>query len=272
MMSWSTSALLLLVGIGAGPSGLNLLSSPLLLLLDPFIVMALGMLGVFIGLGLDPRRPQPTAPAMLAVLGGIVMVTMRDATAFTLVLDASGIAGVAIVVAFAGWLLVGRADSEREQQVFVIGSLLLVGGGAAYASLSAVFAGLLAGIVWNLCGGLARARIVRHLDYFQHPLLVVMLLVAGASLTFSLEAVAVVVIVAALHAVGRPVVDPFQSRQAQPRLRLPSTCSAERFGDSTPGGCTHRPRDGGDSTAPGVGVGNARGMALALGLHSSSPW
>ena len=52
-------------------------------------------------------------------------------------------------------------------------------------------------------------RIVQHLDYFQHPLLVVMLLVAGASITFSLEALAVVVIVTALHAVGRPIADPF---------------------------------------------------------------
>ena len=209
MMSWSTSALLLLLGIGAGPYGLNLLSSRVLLLLDPLIVMALGMLGVFIGLGVDIRRPRPTAPSVLAVLGGIVLVAIRDATVFALVLMALGITGVAIAVAFAGWLLVGQADSEREQQVFVIGSLLLLGGGAAYASLSAVFAGLLAGIVWNIGGDLARARIVQHLGYFQHPLLVVMLLVTGASITASVETLAVLVIVAALHGVGRPVVDPF---------------------------------------------------------------
>ena len=119
------------------------------------------------------------------------------------------IAGVAVIVAFAGWLLVGQADSEREQQVFVIGSLLLLGGSAAYTSLSAVFAGLLAGFVWNAAGNLARARIVQHLDYFQHPLIVVMLLAAGASITFSIEALAVMVVVAALHVAGRPVTQPF---------------------------------------------------------------
>jgi hypothetical protein len=209
MMAWSTSALLLLVGIGAGPYGLNLLSSSVLLLLDPLIAMALAMLGVFIGLGIHPRRPRPTTPAVLALLGGIVMAAVRDPSPVALGLITLGIAGVAIVVAFAGWLLVGQADSEREQQVFVIGSLLLLGGGAAYASLSAVFAGLLAGIVWSSGGDLPRARIVQHLDYFQHPLVVVMLLVAGASITFSIEAMAVLVIVAALHAAGRPVVDPF---------------------------------------------------------------
>ena len=208
-MSWSTSALLLLLGIGAGPYGLNLLSTSVLLLLDPLVAMALAMLGVFIGLGLDPRRPRLTAPAVLAVLGAMAMAALRDAAPVALALTALGIAGVAVVVAFAGWLLVGRADSEREQQVFVIGSLLLLGGGAAYASQSAVFAGFLAGIVWNSGGDLARARIVQHLDYFQHPLIVVMLLVAGASLTFSIEALAVIVIVAALHAVGRPIADPF---------------------------------------------------------------
>lgn len=208
-MTWSTSALLLLVGIGAGPYGLNLLSASSLQLLDPLVAMALAMLGVFIGLGLDPRRPRLTTPAVLAAIGGIAMVTMRDSSPAALALIALGIAAVAIVVAFAGWLLLGQADSDREQQVFLIGSLLLLGGGAAYASLSAVFAGLLAGIVWNSGGDLARARIVQHLDYFQHPLFVVMVLVAGASITFSVEAFAVLVVVAALHAVGRPIVDPF---------------------------------------------------------------
>lgn len=209
MTSWSTSALLVLLGVGVGPLGLNLLSSSVLLLLDPVIAMALAMLGVFIGLSIDPRRPRPTTPAVLAVLGGIIMIALRDSAAVALLLIGLGITGVAIVVAFAGWLLVGQADSEREQQVFVIGSLLLLGGGAAYASLSAVFAGLLAGIVWSSGGDLARARIVQHLGYFQHPLLVVMLLVAGASITFSLEILAVLVVVAAFHVAGRPVSDPF---------------------------------------------------------------
>jgi len=209
MMSWSTSALLLMLGIGAGPYGLNLLSSSVLLLLDPLVAMALAMVGVVIGLGIDTRRPGPAMPAVIALLGGITMAAMRDSSPVALVLMALGIVGVAIVVAFAGWLLVGQADSDREQQVFLIGSLLLLGGGAAYALLSAVFAGLLAGIVWNSGGDLARARIVQHLDYFQHPLLVVMLLVAGASITFSLEALAVVAIVTAFHAVGRPMADPF---------------------------------------------------------------
>lgn len=208
-MTWTTSALFLLLGVAVGPYGLNLLSPLVLVLLDPIIVMALGMLGVFIGLAIDPRQPRLSAPAAIALLGGVVMTALRNAPPMTLVLFAIGIAGVALGVALAGWLLVGQTDSDREQQVFVIGSLLLLGGGAAYTSLSVVFAGVVAGIVWNCGGSLAKVRILRHLDYFQHPLFVVMLLVAGASITFSREMLAIVVIVAAIHAVGRPVTDPF---------------------------------------------------------------
>jgi hypothetical protein len=209
MTSWSTSALMLLVGICAGPHGLNLLSPSVVLLLDPAIAMALAMLGVFVGLDIAARRPELTTPAALAVIGGVAIAALRDAAPSAMLLMMLAIAGVAVVVAFAGWLLVGQADSEREQQVFVVGSLLLLGGSAAYTSLSAVFAGLLAGIVWNAAGNLARARIVQHLNYFQHPLIVVMLLAAGASITFSIEALAVMVIVAAFHAIGKPVREPF---------------------------------------------------------------
>jgi hypothetical protein len=209
MRSWSSSALVLLVGICAGPLGLNLLSSSVVLLLDPVIAMALAMLGIFVGLAIDLRRPLLTTPALLALFGGFAIAALRDMTPSALALMMLALTGVAIVVAFAGWLLVGQADSEREQQVFVIGSLLLLGGSAAYSSLSAVFAGLLAGLVWNAAGNLARARIVQHLDYFRHPLIVVMLLAAGASITFSIEALAVMVIVAALHVAGRSVIEPF---------------------------------------------------------------
>lgn len=209
MTAWSTSALLLVLGMCAGPLGLNLLSPSVVLLLDPAIAMALAMFGVFVGLAVDLRRPLVTTPALLALLGGVAIAAFRDTTPSVLALMLLAIGVVAAVIAFAGWLLVGQADSDREQQVFVIGSLLLLGGGAAYSSLSAVFAGVLAGIVWNAAGDLAKARIVRHLGYFRHPLIVVMLLVAGASITLSVESLAVVAIVGALHVAGRPVEEPF---------------------------------------------------------------
>jgi hypothetical protein len=211
MTSWSTSAFLVAIGIAMGPYGLNLLSLSVVRMLDPAIAMALAILGVFIGLAIDIPRVHLTLPVVLAVGGAVTALALRQSAVSVSVLALSTVAlvGVAIAVAFAGWLLVGQTDSEREQQVFVVGSLLLVGGSAAYSSQSAVFAGVLAGIVWNAAGGLSKARIVKHLDYFQHPLVVVMLLSAGASVVFSVEALAVAIIVAALHTAGRPVVEPF---------------------------------------------------------------
>lgn len=209
MTSISSTVLLVIVGLGAGPYGLNLLSSPVLLLLDPAIAMALAMLGVFVGLSVDARRPRLTTPAALALISGVAVVVFRESPPFAMLLAVLGIGAVSVSVALAGWLLVGQADSDREQQVFVIGSLLLLGGSAAYSSLSAVFAGLLAGVVWNAAGDLAKARIMQHLDYFQHPLFVVLLLAAGASITLSVDALAAIVIVAAVHFAGRPVTAPF---------------------------------------------------------------
>ena len=209
MTSWSTSALVLLAGIAAGPSGLNLLSPAVLLLLDPVIAMALAMLGIFAGLAIDTKKPRPTVPAALAVVGVCVLAFSRPASPAMHLLVIPGLAVVAIAVAYAGWILVGQADSDREQQVFVVGSLLLLGGSAAYASLSALFAGLLAGLAWNVAGGLARARVLKHLEYFQHPLQIVLLLAAGASITFSIEALIITVAVAAVHVAGRPTFDPF---------------------------------------------------------------
>ena len=159
MTLWTLPALLLM-GVAVGPNGLNLLTPSVVLLLDPIVAMALAMIGVFVGLNVDLHKPRADASMVIALLGGVAIGFSREASPVALFLITLAIAGVAIVVAFAGWLLVGQADSEREQQVFVIGALLLLGGGAAYASLSAVFAGLLAGIVWSVGGDLARARIV----------------------------------------------------------------------------------------------------------------
>ena len=172
MTFWSLPALLLL-GVALGPNGLNLLTPSVLQLLDPLVAMALALVGAFVGLNIDTQEPRVNAWIAIAALGGAAIVLSRRAPA-TMFLIVLAMGGIAVIVAFAGWLLVGQTDSEREQQVFVVGSLLLVGGAAAYMSLSALFAGLFAGILWNAAGDLARARIVKELDYFQHPLIVLL--------------------------------------------------------------------------------------------------
>jgi hypothetical protein len=202
MTFWSLPALLLM-GVVLGPSGLNLLTPSVVLLLDPIIAMALAMVGAFVGLNVDLVRPRLDAAIAIAVLGGATIYFSREASPIVLLLITLAMTAIALIVAYASWLLVGQTDSEREQQVFVVGALLLVGGAAAYLSLSALFAGLFAGVLWSAGGDLARARIVRELEYFQHPLVVLLLLVAGASLTTYVEAAVLGLVVLVLHLAAR---------------------------------------------------------------------
>ena len=121
------------------------------------------------------------------VAGGLALAITRDvslASAVSLVLLA---ALIALVMALAGWLLVAQTAVESEQHVFVAGTLLLIGGATAYLSQSALFGGLVAGLYWNVAGGPARERISQDIRYFQHPLLVLLLLVAGARFVPSLN-------------------------------------------------------------------------------------
>ena len=91
----------------------------------------------------------------------------------------------ALTIGLAGLLLFSRADSSAERGVIVTGTLLLLGGAAAYISASPLTSGLLAGMLWQ--------RFVRpatligtDLERLQHPLLALLLIAAGASLQFSL--------------------------------------------------------------------------------------
>lgn len=261
-MTFLSGPVLLLFGIAIGPHGLSLLSASTLSFLDPAVAMALAMLGVFVGLSFDFRRPgerillaaaglrsgatvvivgagillasriwpSSDAPAWLLalmlglcaaasdstaldatnmedlvviVLGGAMVLIVREAAPGSLMVLMFGLAGIAAVIAVAGWLLVGQTDSEREQHVFIVGSLLLLGGAAAYLSLSALLAGLIAGAVWNVAGNVARDRMVRDLQYLQHPLIVLLLLVAGARVTLSVHALSFAIIYAVCRLAAR---------------------------------------------------------------------
>jgi hypothetical protein len=193
MMAWSGA--LLLAGLAIGPYGLNLLSPSVLLLVDPIVAMALAMVGVLVGLGTNVRHLRFDPALALVATAGIVLAVLREPVLLNALRMTLAIGGIAAIVALAGWLLVRQTESEREQQVFAAGSLLLVGGAAAYLSLSAIFAGFFAALVWNVAGDVARARLARDFDRFQHPLIVLLLLVAGASLTISIEALGLAALV-----------------------------------------------------------------------------
>jgi hypothetical protein len=97
-------------------------------------------------------------------------------------------------------LLVSQTTSESEQRVFSIGSLLLLAGAAAHLSLSALFVGLVAGTLWGRTGSVAAERIASDVRYLQHPLIVLLLVVAGAriDLTTATAAIALVYLVSRL--------------------------------------------------------------------------
>lgn len=261
MTGWSISAMLL-VGVAAGPHGLNVLSPAVLSFFEPGTAMALAMLGVFVGLSFDPHgRITPRAIAasvlrisivtppvgfavfavmaylevatnpwwvlpvvlgacaavsematdantddvLMIVAAAIIIGVLREPEAVSVVRMMAALAAIAAMVAVAGWLLVGQTNLEAEQHVFVVGSLLLAGGAAAYLGLSALLAGLVAGTAWNLAGNVGRARITRDLYYFQHPLVVLVLVAAGAYSTVSIDAVALAAVFIAVRAIARPV-------------------------------------------------------------------
>jgi hypothetical protein len=219
--------------------------------LDPAVSVAIATLGVFIGLGLDARRPYEgrlltaasvegaltitlvgagtltalrlahielgLAPWLVAlfvgicaassataamegsepsgvhvarigdlddvlpiVLGAVALAALRETDPARLAVLAMQSAVIALAIALAGWLLVSQAASESEQRVFAVGTLLLLGGTVEYLSLSGLFAGLVAGAVWNAAGGPGRDRLERDVRHVQHPLVVLLVLVAGA--------------------------------------------------------------------------------------------
>jgi len=115
------------------------------------------------------------------VVGAVALAGVHSTSAGAALRGIGEAAAVAAIVAAGAWLLVAQTSVESEQRVFAIGSLLLLGGSAAYLSLSALMAGLVAGALWNAAGGAAGDRIDRDLRYLQHPLLALLLLVAGAS-------------------------------------------------------------------------------------------
>lgn len=105
------------------------------------------------------------------------------------VLDAARTAAVTIplgaAVAVAGLLLFERARSDAERGTFVLGVLTLLAGAAAYLSLSPLLIGMVAGVVWRWAPGRADEIIRADLLKLHHPLVVLLLVIAGTSVVWS---------------------------------------------------------------------------------------
>jgi hypothetical protein len=133
---------------------------------------------------LDPTAAIATRVADLDDVLPIVMAAVVFALAtgagserWWLVLTPLG-AGLAVGVI--GWLLFERAESVAERGVYVLGALALAGGAAAYLRVSPLSIGLVAGVVWTLTPGRADRVVKDDMGKLQHPLVVLLLVTAGA--------------------------------------------------------------------------------------------
>ncbi|HJR61487.1 MAG TPA: hypothetical protein VJ813_18915 [Vicinamibacterales bacterium] len=114
------------------------------------------------------------------VVGGVVLAMIGEAGTPALAALALSI-GLGVAIAFSGWLLFERtAGAERD--VFVLGTLALLGGSAAYLEMSPLLAGLAGGWLWARAPGQTEQVVATHLRKVQHPLVVLLLITAGASL------------------------------------------------------------------------------------------
>jgi hypothetical protein len=114
------------------------------------------------------------------VAGGVVLAWLQAGSIAGAGVLVAHACGVILALAAAAWLLLTRASSETEERVFAVSTLLLVGGVAAAVSVSALFGGLVAGLFWSHARRHPRETIRRDVLFVQHPLLVLVLLVAGA--------------------------------------------------------------------------------------------
>jgi hypothetical protein len=130
---------------------------------------------------LDDVLPIALAVVVFALIGAS---TRADMWMMTLTPPVIGLAVGAI-----GWLVFERAESGPERILFVLSSLALAGGAAAYLHVSPLAVGLVAGVTWTLVPGRVDRVVENDLRRVQHPLVVLLLVTAGASATFSAAAV-----------------------------------------------------------------------------------
>lgn len=158
----------------------------------------------------NPLEPRPAATRVIElgvlipiVAGGPMLAWFGAGSSAGAGFALAQACGVTLALAAAAWLLLTRASSETEERVFAVSALLLVGGVAAALSQSALFGGLVAGAFWRYAGRHPRETIRRDVLFVQHPLLVLVLLVAGARADLSLSTLALGAGYVVLRAAGR---------------------------------------------------------------------
>jgi hypothetical protein len=117
---------------------------------------------------------------MVIVAGACAFAWHPGVSAMQAIRTAGSTAALGAALAAAGVLLFERARSDAERGTFVLGVLALLAGTAAYLSLSPLLVGLVAGLVWRWVPGRADEVIRADLSKLHHPLVVLLLVIAGA--------------------------------------------------------------------------------------------
>jgi hypothetical protein len=194
----SQGALLLLTGIALGSQGLAILTPEILEVLQPAVPVALAVLGVTavfgsVEGGRFSGRTSAATSAVVLVVGVTLALQQRGVMdALTTTIQA---ASIALLLAGAGWDLSSRGSGDEERRVFSIATLLLLGGVAEYLSVSALLLGWIAASAWRLVRKeLDQVRL--EAAYVQHPMTALLLVMAGARVTFSWQTVALAALTA----------------------------------------------------------------------------
>ena len=156
-------------------------------------VIAAGTLGVAAAASAAPAlsetddQPRQIAARVadlddvLPILLGALVVSLAapgsERIALDLVITVAAGAGVAV----GGWLLFDQAQGV-ERGVFVIGTLALLGGCAAYLHTSPLLTGFIAGFLWARMPGRTDRIVAEDLRKVQHPFVVLLLIAAGVAL------------------------------------------------------------------------------------------
>ena len=139
---------------------------------------------------MDVRQLDVLLPV---VVEGVLLAWIRKESALgALGLTAEAV-GLALVIGIAAWLLLSGKSREIEQRIYGASALLLLGGIADYLSLSALLAGIVAGAFWRFVGGQAAEALRKGIAHVQHPLVVLMLVVAGARVEMSGQVLSLVI-------------------------------------------------------------------------------
>jgi hypothetical protein len=118
---------------------------------------------------------------VVVIVGGGALLTAPATAPMALARTLGASLALGAGLGVAGWLLFEDARSPAERGVFVLGVVALVAGTAAYLGWSPLLVGTAAGASWRWLPGRADAIIRGDLGKIQHPVIVLLLILAGAS-------------------------------------------------------------------------------------------